>query len=280
VREQTPRCRDDNKRFLVKVANSRSQIPRVARDRNAPRCAGQSISANRAQQYSGLAGDLVRSHREVANEVTARRFRKQSNPALTASKSFDDPPAGPRPRSKARTGRASSRPFDFRLHRARRCAKLICCVSIFARKHGGCCSARRKTDFDNDAAGVISRDRSIDRSIDRKFRLRISRDLRRERRKLAARIYERIPSTPRGFQSRYGVMITRICPARTGLSSPLWPVTKKSTRLFKYRSIIKVPRNSAGLRARAPTRAAPASAANNVRTSCSPSRFFIHSLCT
>lgn len=66
----------------------------------------RSISANRVQQHSGLAGDLVCSHREVANEVTACRFRKQSNPALTASKSSDDPPRPGAAGSKARTVQA------------------------------------------------------------------------------------------------------------------------------------------------------------------------------
>lgn len=69
----------------------------------------QSISANRVQQHSGLADDLVCSHREVANEVTACRFRKQSNPALTASKSSDDPPRG-----EARADRSKARAIEAR----------------------------------------------------------------------------------------------------------------------------------------------------------------------
>lgn len=96
----------------------------------------QSITANRVQQHS----DLVCPHREVANEVTACRFRKQSNPALTASESSDDPgqeegeEEGGRDSLKRANLPRLGRPFDFQLHRARRCAKLIRCVSIFARK--------------------------------------------------------------------------------------------------------------------------------------------------
>lgn len=42
-------------------------------------------------------------------------------------------PRGPRTAQKRERSRLG-RPFDFRLHRVRRCAKLIRCVSIFARK--------------------------------------------------------------------------------------------------------------------------------------------------
>lgn len=200
-------------------------------------------------------GDLVCSHREVANEVTACRFRKQSNPALTASKSSDDPPRGPRTAQKRERSRLG-RPFDFRLHRARRCAKLIRCVSIFARKPANVTQRAAKPISITARSSNIPK--SSDSSADPVKDLAAARDPapRGERqvqqgKKNEADVYiatgnlswdpprasyERIPGTPRGFQPRYSYI--------THLPRPL-NRKLKSVQLFKYRLIIKLPRERA-----------------------------------
>jgi len=229
----------------------------------------QSITANRVQQHS----DLVCPHREVANEVTACRFRKQSNPALTASKSSDDPPGegrGERAAQKRELPRLG-RPFDFQLHRARRCAKLIRCVSIFARKPANVTQRAAKP------ISITTQSRNISKIVVPRIsqlrgyfpsyaegRGRCEEGRKRNEKKdgrvcIAARILVDLGSTLCELRATYSGHATRFSTLLQLCNTSAAPSkAKRRATLFKYRSIIKLPHGLAPRRnLRAKLRAAP-----------------------
>ena len=156
-------------------------------------------------------------------------------------------------RERSRLGR----PFDFRLHRARRCAKLIRCVSICARKPANVTQRAAKPISITARSRVISRNRRTGRRTGPRIsQLRAIGDLvlreqgrcrgKNKKNETDVGIYrapesrqgstscelrERIPDTPCGFQPCYSCV--------THLPRPL-NRKLKSVQLFKYCPIIKL----------------------------------------
>lgn len=163
------------------------------------------------------------------------------------------------------------RPFDFQLHRARRCAKLIRCVSIFVRKPANVTQRAAKP------ISITTQSRNISKIIVPRISQPhgiLLRGRTRERRggegkgqekKKDERVYRgknlggsrgstscELRATYSGHATRFSTLL-QLCNTSAAPSE-----AKRRATLFKYRSIIKLPHGLAPRRnLRAKLRAAP-----------------------